>query len=191
MAQSAVVARKTPLNIDVVWENATITSPLSWEKWTQQMKLALLAKEGIQLRILLKRPPSRVVNPREPVYEELVKDHTQATERDRKIQNRQLIVTCQNRCKKIDEIGFICGAKLWISVTKKLDHSSTLALGQTVAVSSNVITHIFFEKEPMKELWKVKEDSFIKPHKITYNRFVFSPENNRERNLSGVSFEDL
>ena len=56
MAQLAAVSRKTYVHNDAFWEKATITSPLLLEKRTQQWKLALLAKEGIQLEILLNGP---------------------------------------------------------------------------------------------------------------------------------------
>ena len=77
MAQSATDSRKTPLLIYAFREKATVTPILSWEKWRQ---LALLKKEGIQLEVLLKRPPPGVTYPPKPVYEEPVENHTQATE---------------------------------------------------------------------------------------------------------------
>ena len=71
MGQSAVDTRKTPPHANAFWE-----------KWTQQWKLALSAKEGIQLEILLNGPPTVVFYPPEPVYEEPVENYTQATETD-------------------------------------------------------------------------------------------------------------
>ena len=71
------------------WEKPTATPPLTWDKWTQQWKLALLVKEGIQLDNLLNNPPTAVTYPPEPIYEEPVENHTQATERDRKIRNQE------------------------------------------------------------------------------------------------------
>ena len=109
MAQSAADSKKTPLHIEEFWEKPTATPPLTWDKWTQQWKLALLAKEGIQLDTLLNDPPATVTYPPEPTYEEPVENHTQATERDRKVRNQQLKVNWQNRCKKVEEIGIFCG----------------------------------------------------------------------------------
>ena len=82
MAQSAADSGKTPLHIDAFWERPTVTPPLSWDKWTQQWKLALLAKEGIQIETLMIGPPSAVTYPQETTYEEPVENHTQAKERD-------------------------------------------------------------------------------------------------------------
>ena len=69
-------SKKTPLHIEAFWEKLTAIPPLTWDKWTQQWKLALLAKEGIQLDTLLDDPPVKVTYPHEPVYEEPVENHT-------------------------------------------------------------------------------------------------------------------
>ena len=50
MAQSA--NKRTPLGIDPFWDKLTPDSPLRWEKWSVQYKLALLAKENIILGTL-------------------------------------------------------------------------------------------------------------------------------------------
>ena len=60
MAQSAADSKKTPLHIEAFWEKPTATPTLTWDKWTQNWKLALLAKEGIQLDTLLDDPPASV-----------------------------------------------------------------------------------------------------------------------------------
>ena len=80
MAQSAADFKKTPLHIEAFWEKPTATPPLTWDKWTQQWKLALLAKEGIQLDNLLDDPPSTVTYPPEPTYEEPVENHKRRNE---------------------------------------------------------------------------------------------------------------
>ena len=99
MAQSAAESKKTPLHVDAFWEKPTATPPLTWDKWTQQLKLALLAREGIQLELLLNDPPTTLTYPPEPTCEEPVENHTQATERDRKVCNQPLKVNWQNRCE--------------------------------------------------------------------------------------------
>ena len=111
MAQSAADSKKTPLHIEAFWEKPTATPSLTWIKWTQQWKLALLAKEGIQLDTLLNDPPATVTYPPEPTYKAPVENHTQATERNRKVRNQQLKVNWQNRCAKIEEFGILCGDK--------------------------------------------------------------------------------
>ena len=82
MAQSAAESKRKHLYVDAFLEKPTATPPVTWDKWTQQWKLALLAKEGSLLDNLLNDSPTAVTYPPEPTYEEPVENHTQATERD-------------------------------------------------------------------------------------------------------------
>ena len=174
MAQSAAESRKTPFYVDAFWEKPTVTPPLFWDKWTQLWKLALLAKEGIQLDHLLNGPLSTVTYRTEPTYEKPVENHTQATERNRKVRNQQLKVIWQNRCKKIDEIGILCGDKPWGFCEQKSSSLLYLSIGtEWRRLFKSKQPHFQIEKEPFKELWQTVDDSFTKIRKITYDRFVF------------------
>ena len=106
-------------------EKPTATPPLTWDKWTQQWKLALLAKEGIQLENLLNDPPTAATYPTGPTYEEPMKNHTQATERDRDIPNQQLKVNWQNRCRKMMKLVSCAEINHGGSVSKNQYHFST------------------------------------------------------------------
>ena len=123
----------------------------------------MLAKEGTQLDNLLNDPPRAVAYPPEPIYEETVENHTQATERDRKIPNQQLKVNWQNRCKKIEEIGILCGDKPWgirEQKTISLLYMSIGTEGRRIFKSKH--PHFQIEKQPFKELWQAIEDSLQK-----------------------------
>ena len=120
MAQSAAESRKTRLHVDAFLEKPTVTPLLSWDKGTQQWKLALLANEGIQLEQLLNGPCSTVTYPPQPTYEEPVENHTQATERDRKVRNQQLKLNWQNGCKISMELVFCSGINLGEFASRKL-----------------------------------------------------------------------
>ena len=174
MAQSATESMKTPRHIEAFWEKPTATPPLTWDKWTQQWKLAPLANKGIQLDNLLNDPSAAVTYPPEPIYEEPVENHTQATERDRKVRNQQLKVNWQNRCKKIEEIGILCGDKSWGICEQKSISLLYLSIG-TEGRRIFKSKHPYFQikKQPFKELWQAMEDSFTKVRNITYDRFVF------------------
>ena len=64
MAQSALKdSGKSPLGIQPFWEKATLEPPLRWEYWRTQLKLAILAREGIVVDILLADPPEHVILP--------------------------------------------------------------------------------------------------------------------------------
>ena len=174
MAQSAADSKKTPLHIEAFWEKPTVTPPLTWINWTQQWKLALLAKEGIQLDILLNDPPTTVTYPPEPTYEEPVKNHTQATERDRKVRNQQLKLNWQNSCTKVEEIGILCGDKPWGICEQKTISLLYLSIGtEGQRIFKSKYPHFQIEKQPFKDLWRAMEDSFTKVRNITYDRFVF------------------
>ena len=174
MAQSASDSKKTPLHIEAFWEKPTATPSLTWIKWTQQWKLALLPKEGIQLDTLLSDPPATVTYPPEPTYEAPVENHTQATERDRKVRNQQLKVNWQNRCAKIEEIGILCGDKPWGICEQKTISLLYLSIGtEGRRIFKSKYPHFQIEKQPFKDLWRAMEDSFTKVRNITYDRFVF------------------
>ena len=182
MAQSAVDSGKTPLHIDAFWEKPTITPPLSWDKWTQQWKLALLAKARIQLENLINGPFPAVTYPPEPTYKEPAENHTQTTERDRKVRNQQLKINWQNRCKNIDEIGILCRDKPW----GHCEHKAASVLYQCIGTKSRRVfkskhLHFKIEKVQFKELWQAMDDSFTIFRNITYDQFVSFPPNNKKR----------
>ena len=174
MAQSAAESKKTTLHVDAFWEKPTATPSLTWEKWTQKRKLALISKEGIQLDNLLNDPPTAVTYPPEPTYQEPVKNQTQPTERDRKIRNQQLKVNWKNRCTKIEEIGILCGDKPWGICEQKSISLLYLSIGtEGRRIFKSKHPHFQIEKQPFKDLWKAMEDSFTKVRNITYDHFVF------------------
>ena len=136
--------------------------------------MALLAKEGIQLGNLLNDPPSTVNYPTEPTYGEPVENHTQATERERKVRNQQLKVNWHNSCKKVGEIGILCGDKPWGICERNTISLMYLSIGtEGRRFFRSKHPHFQIEKQLFKELWQVMEDSFTKFRNITYDRFVF------------------
>ena len=111
MAQSA--AKEPALfGIETFWEKPTLEPPLRWERWQIMLKLAIMAKEGISIDILLEDPPDKILAP-EPIYVDNVENSTSQSERDRKIRNEQLKNSWLNRCQKIELVGILCGEKPW------------------------------------------------------------------------------
>ena len=112
--------------------------------------------------------------PPEPTYEEPVKNHTQATERDRKVRNQQLKVNWQNRCKKVEEIGILCGDKPWGICEQKTISLLYLSIGtEGRRIFKSKYPHFQIENQPFRDLWRAMEDSFTKVRNITYDCFVF------------------
>ena len=58
MAQSATTERAL-LGIEPFWEKPTLEPPLRWDRWQIMLKLAIMAKEGISIDILLEDPHTR------------------------------------------------------------------------------------------------------------------------------------
>ena len=75
---------KNPLNINPFWERASAEPPLKWTKWAAILELALFAKDGIEIRTILRtRPP--LVEPSEPVYEVEITGETEAQRKNREV----------------------------------------------------------------------------------------------------------
>ena len=77
------------------------------------LKLAIVAKEGISIDILLGDLPDKITLPPEPIYEDDVENSTSKSERDRRNRNEQLKNSWLNRCQKIELVGTLCGEKPW------------------------------------------------------------------------------
>ena len=58
MAQSATKERAL-LGIEPFWEKPTLEPPLRWDRCQIMLKLAIMAKEGILIDILLEDPQTR------------------------------------------------------------------------------------------------------------------------------------
>ena len=67
MAQPARSA-KNPTNISSFWEKASAEHPLEWSKWVALVELAVFAKDGIEIRNLLRDKPE-VTLPIEPILD--------------------------------------------------------------------------------------------------------------------------
>ena len=83
-------------------------------------------------------------------------------------------VSWQNRCKKVDEIGILCGDKPWGICEQKAISLLYLSIGtEGRRIFKSKHPHFQIEKQPFKELWQAMEDSFTKVRHITYDCFVF------------------
>ena len=108
MTQSATKERAL-LGIEPFWEKTTLEPPLRWDRWQIMLKLAIMAKGGISIDILLGDPPDKIILPPEPTYEADVENSTAQSERDRRIRNELLKNSWLNHCQKIELVGILCG----------------------------------------------------------------------------------
>ena len=128
MAQSETKERAL-LGIEPFWEKPTLEPPLRWDRWQIMLKLAIMAKQGISIDILLKDPPDKVILPPEPIYEDHLKNSTSQSERDRRTRNEQLKNSWLNRCPKIELVIILCGEKPWKYCDNKAVSLTYLSLG--------------------------------------------------------------
>ena len=110
MAQSATKERAL-LGIEPFWEKPTLEPPLRWDRSQIMLKLAIMAKEGISIDILLGDQTDKVTLPPEPIYEIDVENSTVQSERDRRIRNEQMKNSWLKHCQKIELVGILCGEK--------------------------------------------------------------------------------
>ena len=87
MAQPAGFS-KNPLNINPFCERTSAEHPLEWTKWAAILKMAVFAKDGIEIRNLLRARP-QLVEPSEPVYEVEITGKTEAQRKNRDVRNQE------------------------------------------------------------------------------------------------------
>ena len=80
MAQSA----KTPLGVNPFWEQGA-TPPIEWKQWFSTLKMAIMARDSIEVDKLLKlKPqPTDLFYPTLPTYEEEFEGETEDEARTR------------------------------------------------------------------------------------------------------------
>ena len=89
-------------------KKATLEPPLRWEYWRTQLKLAILAHEGIVVDLLLADPPECVILPPELAFEYAVENSTTQSERDRRTRNEQAKTAWKNHCQRFTAVGILC-----------------------------------------------------------------------------------
>ena len=86
MAQSA----KTPLGVNPFWEQGA-TPPIEWKQWFSTLKMAIMARDSIEVDKLLKlKPqPTDLFYPTLPTYEEESEGETEDEARNREQRNER------------------------------------------------------------------------------------------------------
>ena len=89
MVQSANLQR-TPVGIPFYWERG-IDPPTDWHTWAATLKIAIIAKESLNVDTLLryKPEPKDLFYPAEPTYEPQFQNETQVQKRERSTQCKE------------------------------------------------------------------------------------------------------
>ena len=105
MAQPA--GYRNPLSIPPLWQRASVEPPLEWSKRAAMMEMAVFAKDGIEVKVLL-RTKTPVIEPSEPTYKVEITVETEAKKGTRDIRNQEKRVTWENNEIKSREKGVLC-----------------------------------------------------------------------------------
>ena len=126
MAQSA----KTPLGVNPFWEQGA-TPPIEWKQWFCTLKMAIMARDSIEVDKLLKlKPqPTDLFYPTLPTYEEEFEGKTEDEARNREQRNERRRVDFENECKVNERKGAMADRIPWDEADTKFKSLIYLSLG--------------------------------------------------------------
>ena len=127
MAQSSV---KTPLGVPPFWDlGANPTT--EWNTWFGTLKMAIMARDNLQVDKLMKLKPARteLPYPTIPTYEEPFDGETVDEERQRDQRNERRKVDWENECKKLEQNGPMIDKLPWDEADLKVKSLIYLSLG--------------------------------------------------------------
>ena len=151
-------------------EKATLELPLRWENWSTQLKLAILAREGIVMDLLLADPPEHVVSPPEPAYKDAVENSIAQSERYRRTRDEQAKTAWRNHCLYLETIGVLCGDKPWKVCDQKASFLMFLSLRTEGRRVFNLkIPAVSLDEIPTRNLWNILNKTSIRIHNITFD----------------------
>ena len=127
MAQSST--SKTPLNIEVFWEKASLEPPLEWHKWFVIFKAALFAKKDSDATERSGTKPTGVTLPRRPRAETAIPEESAEQKSARDIRNLIAQTNWENECEKARAKGIMCGEMTWDRAERKSVNLLFLSFG--------------------------------------------------------------
>ena len=156
------VMAKSPVGLTLYWVNGPQPN-IVWEKWFERVKLAITAKENVQVEKLLRpKPHNRELDyPHEPMYEPPTADETTAEKRQREQRNIKRKVDWQNQCLAIEDKGPYVDNILWEYADTKIKSLIYLYLGQEATI-------IFHQRNRHTEMSKCTKDAFVEQPKETF-----------------------
>ena len=176
MAQSAaaVSIARSPVGIPFFWESG-MEPPVEWPIWAATLKLAIMAKNSINVDSLLKHKPDMkdLTYPAELTYEPPTENETQAQHRERDLRNNKRKVNWDNDCKQIAFKGPTVDGIPWDEADLKVRSLIYLSLGtEAQRIYQQRFPHSDIERITVFELAHELALSFTQPRNITYDRFL-------------------
>ena len=110
---------KNPPYINPFWERASAKPPLEWTKWAAILEMAVFAKDGIEIRNLLRALP-QLVKLFEPVYEVDITGEMDTQRKKCEVRNQEKKVGWENHVIKAREKGVHCNSFRWDEADAKV-----------------------------------------------------------------------
>ena len=170
MAQSSV---KTPLGVPPFWDTGA-NPPTEWNTWFGTLKMAIMARDNLQVDKLLKLKPARteLPYPTIPTYEEPFDGETVDEERQRDQRNERRKVDWENECKKLEQNGPMIDKLPWDEADLKVKSLIYLSLGvEGTRTFHQRNPHSKIERCSTNELVHELTLTFTRPRNRTFDRF--------------------
>ena len=170
MAKSSV---KTPLGVPPFWDSGE-NSTTEWNTWFGTLKMAIMARDNLQVDKLLKLKPARteLPYPTIPTYEEPFDGETVDEERQRDQRNERRKVDWENECKKLEQNGPMIDKLPWDEADLKVKSLIYLSLGvEGTRTFHQRNPHSKIERCSTNELVHELTLTFTRPRNRTFDRF--------------------
>ena len=131
--------------------------------------MAIFAKDGIEVRNLLRARPA-LVEPQEPVYEVEITGETEAQKKNRDVRNHEKRVGWENHVIKSREKGVLCNSFRWDEADAKV-RSYIGAEGQRQIQQKR--PNLKLPLVSTQELMTILEDIFVTTRIIAFERYNF------------------
>ena len=170
MAQSSV---KTPLGVPPFWDSGA-NPTTERNTWFGTLKMAIMARDNLQVDKLLKLKPARteLPYPTIPTYEEPFDGKTEDEERQRDQRNERRKVDWENECKKLKQNGPMIDKLPWDEADLKVKSLIYLSLGvEGTRTFHQRNPHTKIERCSTNELVHELTLTFTRPRNRTFDRF--------------------
>ena len=182
MAQSM----KSPIGVPLFWESGANPS-IEWQTWLSTFKMAVMAKENMQVEQLLRNKPklNDLFYPTIPSYEERIENSNEEEDRKREIRNERQKDDWENECKHFQNRGPMLDKYTWDEADLKIKSVIYLSLGtEATRIFHQRNPHTLIDRCSTNELVYELGLTFTRPRNLTFDRFqLMTVQQNANENL--------
>ena len=177
---------QSPIGVPLFWESGA-NPTIEWQTWFSTFKMAVMAKENMQVEQLLRNKPTLndLFYPTIPSYEERKENSNEEEDRKREIRNERRNVDWENECTHIQNRGPMIDKFTWDEADLKIKSVIYLSLGTEA-------TRIFHQRNPHTMIDRCTKNeivyelglTFTRPQNLTFDRFqLITVQQNANENL--------